>query len=141
MPTPRCGDLLWSRFALNPSQEWSKDQTWMPQIIQWSRPWLPSVRGCTGLSSAHRTLRSQRSPALNSRADRCRTWSLGTPNSPMAHQTVRCTLVTVGQANVPLARPTVGQTCGYHTGHQAWKEPMQATFFRESTYLVHCSNN
>jgi hypothetical protein len=65
------------------------------------RPWLPSVRGCTGLSDAHRTLHGRRSPSLFNRVVYC--WSLitwhtgqpgttwwplarragGTPDSPM----------------------------------------------------------
>jgi hypothetical protein len=44
------------------------------------RPWLPSVRGCTGLSGAHQTLHSHQFPSLISRADGCQplvTWHTG----------------------------------------------------------------
>jgi hypothetical protein len=47
------------------------------------RPWLPSVRGCTGLSGAHRTVSSVRIPSLFGEADRCSHRPHGTPDSPV----------------------------------------------------------
>jgi hypothetical protein len=46
------------------------------------RPWLPSVRGCTRLFGAHRTLHSAWFPSINGRADRWVShWSLRSPGT------------------------------------------------------------
>jgi hypothetical protein len=59
-------------------------------------------------------MNSARFHSLFGEADRCSCGPLGTPDSTMAHQTIRCGLVTVGYGHVSpidcaqIALPTVG---------------------------------
>jgi hypothetical protein len=66
---------------------------------------LPSIRGCTGLSVAHQTLNSSRSPSLFSQADRCQLLV------PWHTRQSRCSMVIVAKLTwlALIVRPTVGR--------------------------------
>jgi hypothetical protein len=58
------------------------------------RPWLLSIRGCTEHCTVTDSLIFLSKPTVASR------WSHSTSNSPVAHRTVRCGLVTIGSADM-----------------------------------------
>jgi hypothetical protein len=65
--------------------------------VSFGRPWLPSLRGCTGLSGAQQTRYSRRFVSFPGKVDRCRPLNVV---GHLAHRTFRCSLVTVGRADV-----------------------------------------
>jgi hypothetical protein len=70
--------------------------------------WAHQTVRCT--TGVHRTMTSARFPSFSCEANRCSHDPLGTPDSPVAHWTVRCGLVTLAKSTRrPLiALPTVG---------------------------------
>jgi hypothetical protein len=112
---------------------------------RWSFIWKAIVAFCPW---AHRTVNCVWSPSFSGEADHCCHDPLGTPDSPVAHRTVRCGLVTVGSGHASLANCATdrwhrrGWLTGQSGAHQTvqWIIVVTPPTFSESCEFIACAS-